>query len=118
MQTFNRIANAVFDPLIAPFGHDHPVFDLLLWPVLMGLLAMAVYKAVSNQKALTRVKSQISMRLLEIRLFSHDILSVLRSTGMILVKNFVYLGNHMLPMVRSEERRVGKECRSRWSPYH
>src|SRR2546421_12885833 len=22
------------------------------------------------------------------------------------------------PEVRSEERRVGKECRSRWSPYH
>ena len=22
------------------------------------------------------------------------------------------------PAVRSEERRVGKECRSRWSPYH
>ena len=24
----------------------------------------------------------------------------------------------MLPGIRSEERRVGKECRSRWSPYH
>src|SRR5687768_18284510 len=23
-----------------------------------------------------------------------------------------------LPRFRSEERRVGKECRSRWSPYH
>src|SRR3712207_8001997 len=23
-----------------------------------------------------------------------------------------------LTLVRSEERRVGKECRSRWSPYH
>ena len=22
------------------------------------------------------------------------------------------------PFIRSEERRVGKECRSRWSPYH
>src|SRR5258706_10980383 len=22
------------------------------------------------------------------------------------------------PLLRSEERRVGKECRSRWSPYH
>ena len=22
------------------------------------------------------------------------------------------------PYTRSEERRVGKECRSRWSPYH
>ena len=21
-------------------------------------------------------------------------------------------------VIRSEERRVGKECRSRWSPYH
>ena len=24
----------------------------------------------------------------------------------------------MRAIVRSEERRVGKECRSRWSPYH
>src|SRR5256886_5857908 len=27
-------------------------------------------------------------------------------------------GNRRLTAVRSEERRVGKECRSRWSPYH
>src|SRR2546429_7548111 len=25
---------------------------------------------------------------------------------------------HLLNGTRSEERRVGKECRSRWSPYH
>ena len=25
---------------------------------------------------------------------------------------------HLLGAARSEERRVGKECRSRWSPYH
>ena len=25
---------------------------------------------------------------------------------------------HFMKRVRSEERRVGKECRSRWSPYH
>ena len=24
----------------------------------------------------------------------------------------------VMPPPRSEERRVGKECRSRWSPYH
>ena len=28
---------------------------------------------------------------------------------------FEFLG---YPRNRSEERRVGKECRSRWSPYH
>ena len=25
---------------------------------------------------------------------------------------------HLVRFIRSEERRVGKECRSRWSPYH
>ena len=25
---------------------------------------------------------------------------------------------HVFEYTRSEERRVGKECRSRWSPYH
>src|SRR3989454_7925638 len=28
------------------------------------------------------------------------------------------LRGHALAGTRSEERRVGKECRSRWSPYH
>ena len=31
----------------------------------------------------------------------------------------VWLGyDDELELARSEERRVGKECRSRWSPYH
>ena len=30
---------------------------------------------------------------------------------------FVTFGDYAL-RIRSEERRVGKECRSRWSPYH
>ena len=30
-------------------------------------------------------------------------------------KEYLYYLNQY---VRSEERRVGKECRSRWSPYH
>src|SRR2546426_11948258 len=29
-----------------------------------------------------------------------------------------FLGNTKGRQCRSEERRVGKECRSRWSPYH
>ena len=37
-----------------------------------------------------------------------------RDTGERLLLNF----GHTLGLLRSEERRVGKECRSRWSPYH
>ena len=31
---------------------------------------------------------------------------------------FLSLDDAGTPIQRSEERRVGKECRSRWSPYH
>ena len=38
------------------------------------------------------------------------------------IENQTYTWEHSLPekefYARSEERRVGKECRSRWSPYH
>jgi len=38
--------------------------------------------------------------------------TVLQSRGYTLIPKGVFLAQ------RSEERRVGKECRSRWSPYH
>ena len=31
---------------------------------------------------------------------------------------FMFMTIHHFTVSRSEERRVGKECRSRWSPYH
>ena len=36
----------------------------------------------------------------------------------IIPKKATGLINSMRHIIRSEERRVGKECRSRWSPYH
>ena len=35
-----------------------------------------------------------------------------------LIQNIQRLADMEDPEFRSEERRVGKECRSRWSPYH
>ena|SRR2546427_10779871 len=40
---------------------------------------------------------------------NHDILEARRQTPML---------RRLVHEERSEERRVGKECRSRWSPYH
>ena len=34
------------------------------------------------------------------------------------VGDVLVVDSHNGERVRSEERRVGKECRSRWSPYH
>src|SRR2546430_11697026 len=40
------------------------------------------------------------------------------ATGVAVVGDLVGEGGSQEQAVRSEERRVGKECRSRWSPYH
>src|SRR2546430_12838464 len=40
----------------------------------------------------------------------------IRSPSLLLIEVILWRQNRALP--RSEERRVGKECRSRWSPYH
>ena len=34
------------------------------------------------------------------------------------IKKLIADGGKVILCSRSEERRVGKECRSRWSPYH
>ena len=52
------------------------------------------------------------------------ILLIYRSTLAMHEDDQLFLGNSEAHMakeqeeLRSEERRVGKECRSRWSPYH
>src|ERR1043166_4031998 len=46
------------------------------------------------------------------------VLGLLEGTVDLLADRFTYIPQIGLFMMRSEERRVGEECRSRWSPYH
>src|SRR3712207_7185614 len=50
---------------------------------------------------------------LPLRIAEEDHLAQVRAVA-------AHLGHHrpVVAGLRSEERRVGKECRSRWSPYH
>jgi hypothetical protein len=96
--TWNDLSSAVFDALLAPFGHGPAWFDLLLWSVAAGVFALLVYKRVSNQRGIERAKRRIQVHLYEIRLFRHDPLAVLGSTGRILIRNAVYLGYNLVPM--------------------
>lgn len=98
MVTWNKITSGLFDALLAPFGHEAAWFDLLLWSLLAGLLALWVYKKLSDQAGIARAKDRIQVHLLEIRLFRHDPLRVLGSAGRVLVRNLVYLGHNLVPM--------------------
>jgi hypothetical protein len=101
MGSFNRITSAIFDVLLAPFGAERawsPWADILLWSVLGGIVALLVYKLVSNQKGIAAAKNQIKVHLLEIRLFKEDIVGVFTSTLKIVLKNALYIGHNLLPM--------------------
>src|SRR5574341_1172674 len=50
--------------------------------------------------------------------FSKTSLNIWKFTVHVLLKPGLEHFEHYFTSVRSEERRVGKECRSRWSPYH
>ena len=43
---------------------------------------------------------------------------IVTTTGGVVTIVTAQKGISLLESKRSEERRVGKECRSRWSPYH
>ena len=43
---------------------------------------------------------------------------VLNIIGILIIGSAKHSVQKMQILGRSEERRVGKECRSRWSPYH
>jgi hypothetical protein len=98
MAIWNDLASALFDVLLAPFGYGPAWFDLLLWPVLAGVFALVVYKRLSNQRGIERVKNRIAGHLYEIRLFRHDPLAVLASTGKIFFRNGIYLGHNLIPL--------------------
>lgn len=90
---------AAFDFILAPFGHGQAWFDLLLWPVLAGILALLVYKRVSNQSGIARAKKGIVVNLLEVVLFRHDLGGVFVSTAKALGQNALYLAHNLLPML-------------------
>ncbi|MGQ0551586.1 MAG: hypothetical protein ACT4PU_00025 [Planctomycetota bacterium] len=102
MHSFNSVSTAVFDLLLAPFGGSadwHVAVSLLFWSVAFGMLALLAFKYCSHQAAIARTKNLIKVHLLEIRLFQDDLLGVVAATGKILLRNALYIGHNLLPMV-------------------
>src|SRR2546422_7549183 len=119
-----------------PGGHTHEIPERI---TLRNLLALGVSGGiVPCPSALVVLLSAIALHRVELGLlllvaFSMGLASLLVVIGLIVVRAGRVIQRTpvaqrlagVLPIVsagiitvRSEERRVGKECRSRWSPYH
>src|SRR3712207_9296186 len=78
-------------------------------------------KGFSNEKDIERVLENIVYIELLTRGYSIEIGKVKEKEIDFIAKkegNIEYYQVSYMMTTRSEERRVGKECRSRWSPYH
>src|SRR3712207_2624649 len=91
--------------------------------VIMFLVARwqydSTYTTIYTESAQRRIGVAEKLRRLPLAFFGERNLSDLTSTIMEDCTMLEQIFSHAVPQLfRSEERRVGKECRSRWSPYH
>ena len=63
----------IFDLLQAPFRDMDPIWSLVLFSVLSGIVLLLIYGKVSNQNAIRDTKRKIHAALLESILFRHDL---------------------------------------------
>ena len=84
------------------------------------LIEQGVERISSNElsKRMKVTASQIRQDLNNFGGFGHYLFIFFSSSSFVAKKSISKAKTKAYPIQRSEERRVGKECRSRWSPYH
>ncbi len=99
MDGLNRITGAFVGGVNALFRGVSPAAVLLVHALLLAVLVVAVYALVSNQRTIKRTRNRMIARLLEIRLFGDDPISVLGSFGRVLVATGAYLVSSLKPLL-------------------
>ena len=109
LQTFADFLKFVFKEFVIPSGANKGVF--ILAPIVAAVLALSAWSVIPMADGWALADINVGI------LFIFAI-SSLGVYGIIMAG---WASNSKYPFMgalRSEERRVGKECRSRWSPYH
>ena len=83
----------------------------------MGFAGMKDKKALTRQWiCIANMESEEQLKEVQnLNIYKTDFLKVVRGRKKLRMGQ---LKGNKFKLTRSEERRVGKECRSRWSPYH
>lgn len=99
MDGVNRLAGALVGGVNALLGGASPAVVLLVHSLLIAVLAVAVYALVSNQRTIKTTRNRMIARLLEIRLFGDDPISVLGSFRRVLTATGLYIGASLKPLL-------------------
>jgi hypothetical protein len=80
-------------------GRLHPFVGLAVLSVILGAVMVLVFRLVSNQPALRRLREQLKGHLLGALVFNHSFRAVLRHLGRALGVNLRYLGRASVPLL-------------------
>ncbi len=97
MRAMLNLADSLLQILLIPFHRFHPIVGLTAISILMGTLMVLIYRFTSNQKAIRRVKNQIKIHFMEIRVYKEDLTQMLLAQKKILWDNFKYMGLSLKP---------------------
>jgi hypothetical protein len=90
MATLNALLRSLFDILLAPFQGMPAWVPLLLISIVTAVFALIVYKYLSNQDQLERVKDRMFAGIFEIRLYNDSLPLIFKATGSILANSLRY----------------------------
>ncbi|MBD3278432.1 MAG: hypothetical protein GF388_09035 [Candidatus Aegiribacteria sp.] len=99
MGTPAGIINGIFDLILIPFGGLPPIWGLLFVSLLSGLGMIAVFKAVSDQDRISRIRRRMAGEIMGILLHVSSPGTVLRFAGRLIWSNTVYLGYMLKPLL-------------------
>jgi hypothetical protein len=94
----NQLFNSLFDLLLWPLGWLPVWIQAVAVALPAAVFALLVFRWVSDQEGIETAKDRIKAHLLELRLFSDDLIVTLRAQGKILRYNMKYLWHALLPM--------------------
>ena len=93
------LLNKVWRALLEPVAGFNPFVALLLISLVTGVVMLWIFGAVSNQKAIKRVKDKIKAHLLEILLFNDSLKMVFRAQGCVVGYTFKYMAHAIVPLI-------------------
>ena len=99
INALNRFTGAIVGGVNGLLGGAAPSLVLLVHALIIAVLAVAVYALVSNQRSVKATRNRMVARLLEIRMFQSDPISVFRSFGRVLAAIGSYLGASLKPLL-------------------
>ena len=95
----NTVFNVIFSVLFLPLNRLSPIWGLTIFSLITGLLMIVIFKRVSNQEGIRRVKNHIKAHLLELRLYKDSAGLSLVAMKDIFISNGKYLGLALRPML-------------------